>query len=141
MPQGTRTTRHPILFIVLLLAFLFATPALAAPACKGLSKSQCSRNDGCTWVDGYTTKKGTKVKSYCRTSPGKGKKKGHAEKTAKKKKKEKKSASSSKRQGAAARDQRRSKKDAKKKAKGKKEKKDKKGRKKKESKKKSKNNG
>ena len=41
--------------------------ALAADsACKGFSKSDCASKDACTWVEGYTTKKGVKVDAYCR---------------------------------------------------------------------------
>ena len=43
--------------------------AQAESACKGLSKSQCGA--GCTWVDSYKTKTGSKVSGYCRAKPGK----------------------------------------------------------------------
>lgn len=49
------------------LAVGLAAPALAADgACKGVSKSECESKDACTWVEGYTTKKGVKVNAYCR---------------------------------------------------------------------------
>jgi len=48
--------------------------ALAADsACKGSSKSECVSKDACTWVDGYTTKKGVKVDAYCRVKSSKAK--------------------------------------------------------------------
>ncbi|CCQ75577.1 exported protein of unknown function [Magnetospira sp. QH-2] len=57
-----------------LLGFLLAPqPAEAAnSACKGLSSSACGSKSACTWVDGYTTKKGTKVSAYCRAKGSKG---------------------------------------------------------------------
>ena len=57
--------------LALLSTLLFASPAFSAPSCKGLSKSQCDRSDNCSWVNGYTTKKGTQVKPYCRSKAGK----------------------------------------------------------------------
>ena len=42
-----------------------ATPALAAPACKGQDKSACGANAACTWIDAYTTQSGSKVNAYC----------------------------------------------------------------------------
>ena len=56
--------------LVMLLGLLFAGSTLAAD-CKGLSKSQCERNDACSWVQGYTTRKGYQVSAYCRAKPGK----------------------------------------------------------------------
>lgn len=43
--------------------------------CQGLTKTKCKSNKGCLWVEGYTTKEGTKVKSYCRLKPSKDDKK------------------------------------------------------------------
>lgn len=46
-------------------ALSFAGNAQAAE-CKGMKKSACERSTSCTWVDGYKTKTGNKVASYCR---------------------------------------------------------------------------
>lgn len=43
----------------------------ADSACKGFSKSECVSKDSCTWVEGYTTKKGVKVDAYCRVKSSK----------------------------------------------------------------------
>jgi hypothetical protein len=40
--------------------------AQAEGKCKGLSKSACSSNPTCSWVNGYETKAGKKVAAYCR---------------------------------------------------------------------------
>ncbi len=58
----------------LTLALLFAGTASAASVCKGMEKNVCAKNDSCSWVDGYKTKKGSKVKAHCRKKPGKAKK-------------------------------------------------------------------
>lgn len=46
-----------------------ATAAGAANDCKGLSQSQCDKAGACSWIKGYTTKKGVTVDSYCRAKP------------------------------------------------------------------------
>jgi hypothetical protein len=51
------------------LAFTAATPSFAASACKGLTESACAANAGCSWVKGFTTKKGRVVKAFCRKKP------------------------------------------------------------------------
>jgi len=49
-----------------------AGSALAADSpCKGFSKSECAAKDACSWVEGYTTKKGVKVDPYCRAKSSK----------------------------------------------------------------------
>lgn len=61
-----------------------AGSALAADsACKGLAKSGCAAKDSCSWVDGYTTKKGVKVASYCRAKSSKSQGAGEANKSSK----------------------------------------------------------
>jgi len=67
----------------------------SASACQGLGKSTCTGKKDCTWVGGYTTKEGSKVKSYCR-SKGKAQKKKATKKKAGKKKASKKKASKKK---------------------------------------------
>ena len=58
--------------------------ALAADsACKGISKSQCASKDSCSWVEGYTTKKGVKVSAYCRVKSSKSQGAGEANKSSK----------------------------------------------------------
>ena len=44
--------------------------AAFAQACKGLSKSACERNDGCSHVAAFTRKDGARVKAFCRSKPG-----------------------------------------------------------------------
>jgi len=75
---------------ILFLFFLSHAPVDAA-ACKGLSKSKCAAKSACSWVSGYTTKKGAKVSAFCRNKPGSGstkaKKKSNSAKSSKDKKK------------------------------------------------------
>ncbi len=52
--------------LTLILGLALAGSAAAETACKGMSKSKCEGAGACVWVDGYTTKKGVKVDSYCR---------------------------------------------------------------------------
>lgn len=53
-------------------AFLCILGLSLSPAhakdCKGLSKTQCTSDNSCSWVNGYKRKDGVKVKSFCRTS-------------------------------------------------------------------------
>lgn len=76
MPRSQHTVRLKPRYFALTaigLAFaLHAAPATAQNTCKGLAKSKCESSSSCSWVSGYKTKSGTAVKSYCRTSPGKG---------------------------------------------------------------------
>ena len=66
------------------LAVGLAGSALAADsACKGVSKSQCVSKDSCSWVEGYTTKKGVKVSAYCRAKSAKSQGTGEANKSSK----------------------------------------------------------
>lgn len=64
-----------LLVCSLTFALLFAGNASAASICKGMEKNVCAKNDSCSWVDGYKTKTGTKVKSHCRKKPKKSAKK------------------------------------------------------------------
>lgn len=64
-----------LLVCSLTFALFFAGNASAASICKGMEKNVCAKNDSCSWVDGYKTKTGTKVKSHCRKKPKKSAKK------------------------------------------------------------------
>jgi len=81
--------------VSVLLVFFLAQGTASAASCKGLSKSKCGANSSCSWVGGYTTKKGVKVSAFCRNKPGSGstkaKKKSVAKKSATKKKESSKS--------------------------------------------------
>lgn len=70
------STHAPKGFLVALVsaAMLLVAPTSFAADCKGKSKSACSSNDSCSWVNSYKTKKGNSVKAFCRAKPGKGKK-------------------------------------------------------------------
>ncbi len=70
-------------FAILALSLALGTSAFAASACKELPKSRCAAKAGCSWVNSYTTKTGTKVKGYCRAKPGKGTSSGSVGKTKK----------------------------------------------------------
>ena len=49
------------------LALALAAPGTSlAASCKEMSQSKCDKSDSCSWVNGYKTKSGTKVKGYCR---------------------------------------------------------------------------
>ncbi|WP_316858254.1 hypothetical protein [uncultured Cohaesibacter sp.] len=50
----------------LLVAGLSASTLAEAAECKGLQKYKCTSASSCVWIDGYTTKSGSKVRSYCR---------------------------------------------------------------------------
>lgn len=50
-----------------------ATSAFAENSCKGLEKSPCASKGSCTWIDAYTTKKGSTVDGYCRSANKKAK--------------------------------------------------------------------
>jgi len=71
--------------LILTVAFALTGSIAAKSQCQGLSESECSSNDSCTWVSGYEQKDGDKVKAYCRAKPGQG----DGEKKGKKKKKDK----------------------------------------------------
>jgi len=59
------------LFAALAATMLALSPASgAAGNCRGLEASRCAKDAGCTWVDSYTTKKGSKVNGYCRGKGG-----------------------------------------------------------------------
>jgi len=53
-------------FLLLINSPLFA----AGGSCKGLSASACEHDAACSWVAGYTTKKGVQVEAYCRLKRG-----------------------------------------------------------------------
>ena len=70
MTFKTRNRRSLSSFI-LVVGLALAGSAAAETACKGMSKSKCEGADACSWVNGYTTKKGVKVDSYCRNKSSK----------------------------------------------------------------------
>ena len=110
--------------ISVLLLFFLAQGSASAAACKGLSKSRCGTASACSWVGSYTTKKGVKVSSFCRSKPGSGSKKAKKKSVTKKSAaKKKKSSKSSKKKNKAAKVKSKSKKGKKKKKKAKKSKK------------------
>lgn len=78
-----------LLVCSLTFALFFAGNASAASICKGMEKNVCAKNDSCSWVDGYKTKTGTKVKSHCRKKPKKSAKKATKKSTDKAKSKAK----------------------------------------------------
>jgi hypothetical protein len=72
---GGKMFKKYIQFLISFLFFLalfFVFPVSADSECQGLSESSCKSNSDCTWVSGYSQKDGDKVKSYCRSIPGKG---------------------------------------------------------------------
>jgi hypothetical protein len=75
MAELLRTMKN-ILFMGHALVFTLAmtlTAGISADSpCKGLSESECSSNDKCTWVKAYSQKDGDKVKAHCRAKPGQG---------------------------------------------------------------------
>lgn len=76
--KNTIVTGFQSLLVMTFLALFFSGSAIAASACKGLSKSKCNANGSCSWVEKYTTKKGTSVGPFCRSKPGKASSKGAA---------------------------------------------------------------
>ena len=56
-----------LLSLFIALAFFMPESADAAN-CQGLSSSKCKSNSNCVWVSGYT-RKGARVKAYCRAKP------------------------------------------------------------------------
>lgn len=66
-----RNKTTPLILSVFFAIFMLGSPALHAAQCKGMSKSACSAKGSCSWVESYKTKKGTKVKAFCRSKPGK----------------------------------------------------------------------
>ena len=58
----------------LLVGLMLSVGVAEAVECKGKSKSGCSSNSACVWVDSYKTKTGSKVKAYCRKKGGSPKK-------------------------------------------------------------------
>ena len=110
--------------ISVLLVFFLAQGSANAASCKGLSKSRCGTASACSWVGSYTTKKGVKVSSFCRSKPGSGSKKAKKKSITKKSSaKKKKSSKFSKKKDKAAKVKSKSKKGKKKKKKAKKSKK------------------
>ncbi len=56
------------LIVTLFLSSPFAFASSKVSHCKGQLQKQCDNDKACTWVQGYITKKGKKIKSYCRSS-------------------------------------------------------------------------
>lgn len=77
------TIKKPLITGLLLssLLALSSGQAMAAKACKELSKNQCESSTSCSFVKGYTTKTGTKVSAHCRNKPGAKKAKKDTKKT------------------------------------------------------------
>lgn len=65
--------KNAALSLVVLSLVMIQPNVYAAKLCKGLSKSSCNGNAGCSWINSYKTKTGTKVDAYCRTKPKKAK--------------------------------------------------------------------
>jgi hypothetical protein len=63
--------RRSLSSAILVVGLALAGSAAAETACKSMSKSKCEGADACVWVNGYTTKKGVKVDSYCRNKSSK----------------------------------------------------------------------
>jgi hypothetical protein len=58
--------------IVAVAALSGAQPLQAAEsACKGLVSDACAKNEACSWVDAYKTKKGKQIAAFCRKKPAK----------------------------------------------------------------------
>lgn len=55
--------------LILFAGQLLSGSALAA--CKGNTKTACSTDTTCSWVESHTRKDGARVKAHCRTKPGK----------------------------------------------------------------------
>ena len=70
MKRKPSVQRGITFFIAALFAVMFSFSANAA-SCKGKSRSSCSANSDCSWVDGYKRKDGVKVSGHCRAKPGK----------------------------------------------------------------------
>jgi len=58
-------------FILIFSLFFLLNTTASAGSCKGLSKSKCKDSSSCKWVEGYETRKGDKVDSFCRKKNGK----------------------------------------------------------------------
>ncbi len=58
--------------VAVVLGVVVTAPVQASSVCKGASRAKCAAKSGCTWVESYKTKNGTRVSGYCRAKPGKG---------------------------------------------------------------------
>ena len=67
----TKFRPHTFFSIFLTLSILLFSGNIFAKSCKEMSKSTCTTASSCTWVKGYTTKKGNKVSAYCRNKASK----------------------------------------------------------------------
>lgn len=56
-------------FFMVVLAVSGASAAQLSE-CKGLEQQKCLSETRCSWVRSYTTRRGTKVKAFCRRKPG-----------------------------------------------------------------------
>jgi hypothetical protein len=88
----------PLAALLLITLFLASPPVLAESKCKSLDQKRCLKTSGCTWVKGYTTTKGIKVSSYCRSTAKKKKKGGSNSSKSKKSSKSSNTSKSSKNQ-------------------------------------------
>jgi hypothetical protein len=66
-PMQRSVRRFTPVFALFLGLGLFTAETASAAQCKGKMPSDCQAAAECTWVDSYTTKKGTEVSAYCRT--------------------------------------------------------------------------
>ncbi len=57
--------------VLFTLMLTFPMTSHAVSSCKGKSKSSCSSDNRCSWVNSYTNKNGNKVGAFCRAKPGK----------------------------------------------------------------------
>ncbi len=62
------------LYSIFLIVLILSNNSFAK-SCKGMSKSSCNNSASCSWINGYKTKSGSKISSYCRNKAKKNKNK------------------------------------------------------------------
>ena len=60
------------LYSIFLIVLILSNNSFAK-SCKGMSKSSCNNSASCSWINGYKTKSGSKISSYCRNKANKNK--------------------------------------------------------------------
>lgn len=65
--KQSKTSKIFSIVLFTLFSISLSITADAASSCKGLAKSMCVGDAQCSWVNTYKTKKGTKVKAFCRS--------------------------------------------------------------------------
>jgi hypothetical protein len=65
-PMQQTVRRFTPVFALCLGLGAFTAETASAAQCKGKMAGDCQAAAECTWVDSYTTKKGTEVSAYCR---------------------------------------------------------------------------